>query len=241
MRCGCSTPGNGLRSSERSQLKTVVFAPMPTAMVRIATAAKPGLLRKLRSVYRKSWSNSDVTLHPPCSYRRPFTTSPHLRAHPAPLYLAILLPSRKGSELSIPSCYHIESGSWWAGDVRNLNMVSGNGQRSEKTLLLPRTGETQQPTHKTRCQQRSRPLGWLLITITLTILRRRIACKGGVLASNRHNRPSLITFNRGPIAPQASISMASPFLPTRDAVQPRILLASAAQKLFWRRWGFANE
>jgi hypothetical protein len=35
--------------------------------------------------------------------------------------------------------------------------------------------------------------------------------------------------------------MASPFLARRDAVQPRILLASAAQKLFWRRWGFANE
>ena len=61
-----------------------------------------------------------------------------------------------------------------------------------------------------------------------------------VLRVLRPSRRIAIFFNRVQIDPQASISTAVPLLPTRGTVQPRIRLASTAQKLFWRHWGFAN-
>ena len=69
--------------------------------------------------------------------RLPSSTSPHSTAHRPTLQLAILLPSRKGYGLSIPSYYPIDPYSWWVRNVRNLNVLSGNGQHSEKTPVCP--------------------------------------------------------------------------------------------------------
>jgi len=49
-RSGSLAPGSGLSSTERIQLKMVVLAPMPMAMVRIATAPKPGFLHNMRKL-----------------------------------------------------------------------------------------------------------------------------------------------------------------------------------------------
>src|SRR5262245_23681944 len=43
-----------------TKLKIAAFAPMPTASVRIATAAKPGALRSVRNPYRMSCHNCDI-------------------------------------------------------------------------------------------------------------------------------------------------------------------------------------
>src|ERR1700681_1307260 len=40
-----------------------VLAPMPSASVRMATAANPGLLAKVRQPYRRSWNTDDMR-HP---------------------------------------------------------------------------------------------------------------------------------------------------------------------------------
>ena len=90
--------------------------------------------------------------------RLPSTTSPHSTPHRPTLQLAILLPSRKGYGLSIPSYYHIDPYSWWVRNVRNLNVLSGNGQRSEKTTVCPRR-EKGNNRHRAGWQQRSRPFG----------------------------------------------------------------------------------
>src|SRR5262245_38441717 len=52
-RSGCGN-GSGSRSSERTTLKIAVFAPMPNASVITATAAKPGLARSMRTLWRMS-------------------------------------------------------------------------------------------------------------------------------------------------------------------------------------------
>ena len=101
-------------------------------------------------------------------------------------------------------------------DVRELGRAAG-GERSEVMSVM---GISQQ-LHGTAGREATDEDG------TARVLRpsRRIA----------------IFFNRGQIDPQASISMAVPLLPTKGTVQPRIRLASTAQKLFWHHWGFANE
>jgi hypothetical protein len=40
----------------------VLFAPIPSASVRTATAVNPGLRNSIRMPYFKSWSNVDIVL-----------------------------------------------------------------------------------------------------------------------------------------------------------------------------------
>src|SRR5260221_13658121 len=51
---GEETPGRGASNTRRSQPKTAVFAPIPRARVATATSVNPGLLRSIRSAYRRS-------------------------------------------------------------------------------------------------------------------------------------------------------------------------------------------
>src|SRR6516225_10138345 len=57
-RSGCVAPGRGFNSRERNQLKIVVFAPIPTAIVRIATSATVGALRIVRSAVQCTHSGT---------------------------------------------------------------------------------------------------------------------------------------------------------------------------------------
>jgi hypothetical protein len=54
IRSGCVAPGSGFRSKERIQLKIVVFAPMPTAMVRMAKIATLGVFLAVRKAFLNS-------------------------------------------------------------------------------------------------------------------------------------------------------------------------------------------
>ena len=49
--------GSGCKSTPLTTLKIAVFAPMPSASVRIATAVKPGFFASILIPYRKSCSN----------------------------------------------------------------------------------------------------------------------------------------------------------------------------------------
>src|SRR5439155_23747433 len=49
-----SRNGSGRSTTARTTLKIAVFAPTPSASVRVATAAKPGFLRRRRSPRRTS-------------------------------------------------------------------------------------------------------------------------------------------------------------------------------------------
>src|SRR5271154_3858268 len=49
-----SGKGSGCKSTAFTTLKIVVVAPIPSARVRMATAAKPGLFASIRSPYRTS-------------------------------------------------------------------------------------------------------------------------------------------------------------------------------------------
>jgi len=60
-----STPGRGLRRVELIQQKMVLFAPIPSASVRTATAVNPGLRNSMRKAYLRSWSNVDIELAAP--------------------------------------------------------------------------------------------------------------------------------------------------------------------------------
>ena len=51
---GLLSPGTGFSNAELIQLKIVVFAPMPSASVRIAIAANPGAFAIIRKLYRTS-------------------------------------------------------------------------------------------------------------------------------------------------------------------------------------------
>jgi len=61
---GRVSPGTGLSNVELIQLKIVVFAPIPKASVRIASAANPGAFAITRRLYRMSCQN-EVTHAPP--------------------------------------------------------------------------------------------------------------------------------------------------------------------------------
>ena len=89
------------------------------------------------------------------------------------------------------------------------------------------------PCEKHKWKPPAHPLSFIARTSASI---RRVFCR-----VRQIGRALAIFFNRGPIAPQASISTDVQLLPTRGTVQPRIRLASTAQRLFWRRWGFANE
>src|ERR1700728_318113 len=56
------TPGIGLSKVELIQLKIVELAPMPSASVSIAMAAKPGDFLNIRRLYRKSASKTPISL-----------------------------------------------------------------------------------------------------------------------------------------------------------------------------------
>src|ERR1700687_4214958 len=51
---GLAIPGTGFNNAELIQLKIVVFAPIPSARVRMARAAKPGVFLIARRLYRTS-------------------------------------------------------------------------------------------------------------------------------------------------------------------------------------------
>src|SRR5262245_33766698 len=51
---GLAMPGTGFNREALIQLKIVVFAPMPSASVRIVISAYPGALRIIRNAYRTS-------------------------------------------------------------------------------------------------------------------------------------------------------------------------------------------
>ena len=48
--------GSGLKKTARARLRTAVLAPIPSASVRMETAAKAGDFRSRRTAWRKSWS-----------------------------------------------------------------------------------------------------------------------------------------------------------------------------------------
>src|SRR4029077_19035278 len=54
--------GSGRRRTALVTLKIAVLAPIPRAMVRMAVAAKTGLLRRVRSAYRMSRSSMGAPL-----------------------------------------------------------------------------------------------------------------------------------------------------------------------------------
>src|ERR1700677_4331295 len=56
------TPGMGLSKVELIQLRYVELAPMPSASVTIAMAAKPGDFFRIRRLYRKSASKAAISL-----------------------------------------------------------------------------------------------------------------------------------------------------------------------------------
>src|SRR5213083_2404323 len=49
--------GSGRSTTAFTMLKMAVFAPMPRASVRAATAVKPGFFRSMRKAKRRSWKN----------------------------------------------------------------------------------------------------------------------------------------------------------------------------------------
>ena len=60
---GFARPGTGFSSVEWIQLKIVVFAPIPSANVKMAIAANPGAFRIILRPYRASCQN-EVMPHP---------------------------------------------------------------------------------------------------------------------------------------------------------------------------------
>jgi hypothetical protein len=52
-----SLKGSGFSSMEFTMLKMAVFAPIPSARVSVAAAAKPGFLRSIRVPWRASCQN----------------------------------------------------------------------------------------------------------------------------------------------------------------------------------------
>src|SRR6185295_17400788 len=54
--CPASRKGSERSSTASTMLKIAVFAPMPSASVRITTVAKPGLFQRTRKPYRRSCS-----------------------------------------------------------------------------------------------------------------------------------------------------------------------------------------
>src|ERR1700683_1416661 len=61
----CVTPGMGLSRMELIQLKIVELAPMPSASVTMAMAAKPGDFFSIRRLYRKSASKAPISRSSP--------------------------------------------------------------------------------------------------------------------------------------------------------------------------------
>src|ERR1700684_1256163 len=59
------TPGMGLSRVELIQLKIVELAPIPSASVTIAMAAKPGDFFSIRKLYRKSVSKAPISRSSP--------------------------------------------------------------------------------------------------------------------------------------------------------------------------------
>src|ERR1700676_4310898 len=57
---GLVSPGTGFNNAELIQLKIVVFAPIPSASVRMAIAANPGALASARQLYRTSCQNEVI-------------------------------------------------------------------------------------------------------------------------------------------------------------------------------------
>src|ERR1700733_5551126 len=51
---GLASPGTGFSNAELIQLNILVFAPIPSASVRIAITANPGAFKIIRKLYRKS-------------------------------------------------------------------------------------------------------------------------------------------------------------------------------------------
>ena len=56
--------GNGRSNTVLTTLKIAVVAPMPSAMVTIAVAAKPGLLRRVRAACARSLPNDAMRTAP---------------------------------------------------------------------------------------------------------------------------------------------------------------------------------
>jgi len=52
--------GSGRSKTALTMLKIAVFAPMPSASVKIAITLKPGCFRSMRKAYRISWFTSGV-------------------------------------------------------------------------------------------------------------------------------------------------------------------------------------
>src|SRR5436853_471197 len=75
---GLVIPGTGFNNAEFIQLKIVVFAPIPSARVRMASAANPGVFAITRRLYRTS-CQSDVMRAPQTRYQIGLK---HVFAHP---------------------------------------------------------------------------------------------------------------------------------------------------------------
>src|ERR1700720_3501292 len=74
---GLASPGTGFNNAELIQLKIVVFAPIPSASVRMASAANPGALAIIRMLYRTSCQNEVIQPPPGTSWN----DSKHVPAH----------------------------------------------------------------------------------------------------------------------------------------------------------------
>src|ERR1700730_13837205 len=94
---GLASPGTGFSNAELIQLKIVVFAPIPSARVRMASAAKPGVFLIARRLYRTS-CQSDVMRAPQTRYQvvtqhvSPQAREPPLDIECAPLSESDVLP-----------------------------------------------------------------------------------------------------------------------------------------------------
>src|SRR5579864_281004 len=74
---GLEIPGTGFSNAELIQLKIVVFAPMPSASVRMAIAVNPGVFVIARRLYRTSCQNEVIRIPP-----RTSSYAEHVFAHP---------------------------------------------------------------------------------------------------------------------------------------------------------------
>src|ERR1700678_755862 len=99
----CRTPGMGLSRVELIQLKIVLFAPIPSASVSTAIAAKLGDFLNTRKLYRRSWSKVSICSSPSSVIPRQLRLKLH---HPANCHRRMTPPYLKSSSAIVPQLLH---------------------------------------------------------------------------------------------------------------------------------------